>query len=258
LPPILKFGTGVVEVIVSGGVPVATVETRTSPVILPVVVRLVPVAAPILGVVNIGLAAKTASPVPVSSESTPASCAEVVAAKTERLFSLNATVPVASGSVIVWSDVGPAIDSVVSFASAAAPSNTSGLPPVNMPDTVIVFDAFPNVTAPVPAVAIFTAFAPLPVPIFTVWAAVDEPTVIAPVVAAPPSVKLFPPSSIVVFVVSKPPKLTISPTRVNPFVKVKGFSYISVVHEGASVVPFDVSTCPDVPFASIAVVLAAD
>jgi hypothetical protein len=46
----------------------------------PVVVRLVPVAAPIDGVVSVGDVANTRAPDPVSSEITPANCAEVVAA----------------------------------------------------------------------------------------------------------------------------------------------------------------------------------
>jgi hypothetical protein len=54
VPPILKFATGVVEATVNGAVPVATVDTRTGAVKLPVVVRLVPVAAPIFGVTKAG------------------------------------------------------------------------------------------------------------------------------------------------------------------------------------------------------------
>ena len=40
----------------------------------------VPVATPIFGVVSVGLVANTRAPEPVSSEITPANCAEVVAA----------------------------------------------------------------------------------------------------------------------------------------------------------------------------------
>jgi hypothetical protein len=101
LPPILKLDTGVVEVTINGAVPSATFDTNCGAVILPVVVRLVPVAAPISGVVNDGLVENTASPLPVSSLITPASSAELVAAKSDNLFSLNATVPVALGNVIV-------------------------------------------------------------------------------------------------------------------------------------------------------------
>ena len=46
-PPMLKFATGVVDATVNGAVPVATFDTITGAVKLPVVVRLVPVATPI-------------------------------------------------------------------------------------------------------------------------------------------------------------------------------------------------------------------
>ena len=66
VPPILKLATGVVEATVNGAVPVATVETRTGAVKLPVVVRLVPVAAPIFGVTRAGEVFMTkVLPVPV-------------------------------------------------------------------------------------------------------------------------------------------------------------------------------------------------
>ena len=80
LPPILKFVTGVVDVTTNGAVPVATVEVNE-----PVRLRLVPVAAPITGVTRVGEVAKTATPVPVSSEITPANSADVVAANTFNL-----------------------------------------------------------------------------------------------------------------------------------------------------------------------------
>jgi len=54
LPPILKLATGVVEVTVNGAVPIATLDTRTGAVKLPVVVRLAPVAAPMFGVTSVG------------------------------------------------------------------------------------------------------------------------------------------------------------------------------------------------------------
>jgi len=53
-PPILKFATGVVDATVNGAVPVATFDTITGAVKLPVVVRLVPVATPITGVTRVG------------------------------------------------------------------------------------------------------------------------------------------------------------------------------------------------------------
>ena len=54
LPPILRFATGVVEATVNGAVPVATVDTCTGAVKLPVVVKLVPVATPMTGVTRVG------------------------------------------------------------------------------------------------------------------------------------------------------------------------------------------------------------
>jgi hypothetical protein len=66
LPPIFRFATGVVDVTVNGAVPVATVEIKTGAEIFPVVVRLVPVAAPIFGVINVGDVSMTNFvPVPV-------------------------------------------------------------------------------------------------------------------------------------------------------------------------------------------------
>src|SRR5271157_2172034 len=55
----------------------------------------VAVAAPKAGAIKVGPLLKTANPpppLPVSSESTPANCAEVVAANTERLSENSATV----------------------------------------------------------------------------------------------------------------------------------------------------------------------
>ena len=60
-PPIFKLATGVVEVTISGGVPVATVEVNDL-----VTLRLVPVAAPITGVTRVGEVSITnLEPVPV-------------------------------------------------------------------------------------------------------------------------------------------------------------------------------------------------
>jgi len=53
-PPILRLATGVVEVTVNGAVPMATFDTITGAVKLPVVVRLVPLATPIFGVTSVG------------------------------------------------------------------------------------------------------------------------------------------------------------------------------------------------------------
>jgi hypothetical protein len=54
VPPMLRFATGVVDATVNGAVPVATFDTITGAVKLLVVVRLVPVAAPIFGVIKAG------------------------------------------------------------------------------------------------------------------------------------------------------------------------------------------------------------
>jgi hypothetical protein len=76
-------------------------------------VRLVPVAAPMFGVTRVGVFANTSAPVPVSSEMTPASSLEEVAAKALSLSAVRATVPVAFGRVIVLSALGSATVRVV-------------------------------------------------------------------------------------------------------------------------------------------------
>jgi hypothetical protein len=91
----------------------------------PVNVNDVPVAAPMFGVTRVGVLANTNAPVPVSSEMTPASSDEEVAANADSLSAVRAIVPVASGTVIVRSAVGSVIARVVSWASAVAPSKTS-------------------------------------------------------------------------------------------------------------------------------------
>jgi hypothetical protein len=53
-------------------------------------------ATPSTGVTNVGEVANTRTPLPVSSEITPASSADVVAAKKLKLLALRATVPAAS------------------------------------------------------------------------------------------------------------------------------------------------------------------
>jgi hypothetical protein len=168
LPNILKLGTGVVEVTVKGDVPVDTVDTKTGAVILPVVIKLIPVAAPISGVIKVGVFENTNEPaVPVASVITPASSDDVVAANTDSLSVVNATVPVLSGNVMILFPVGSGADIVVLKPPVVAPSNTKGFAPVMIPDNEIVFNALPIVTAPVPTVAILTELAPDPVPILT-------------------------------------------------------------------------------------------
>ena len=49
-------------------------------------VRVPDAGVPSAGVTNVGLVAKTNAPLPVSSDITPANCAELVAAITERLL----------------------------------------------------------------------------------------------------------------------------------------------------------------------------
>lgn len=78
-PPILRLATGVVEVTVNGAVPVAIVDTTTGALKFPVVVRLVPVAAPMFGVTRLGEAAITkVLPVPVCDDTLVALPTEVI------------------------------------------------------------------------------------------------------------------------------------------------------------------------------------
>lgn len=78
-PPMFKLATGVDEVTVKGAVPVATVDTITGALKLPVVVRLAPVAAPILGVIRVGEVAITkVFPVPVCNPTLVAFPTEVI------------------------------------------------------------------------------------------------------------------------------------------------------------------------------------
>ena len=65
----------------------------------PVVVSDVPVAAPMFGVTSVGVFANTSAPEPVSSEITPASSADVVAANTLNLLAVYATVPPAPNAI---------------------------------------------------------------------------------------------------------------------------------------------------------------
>jgi hypothetical protein len=86
-PPILKLATGVVDVTTNGAVPVATVEVNC-----PVTLKLVPVAAPITGVTKVGDVARTATPVPVSSDKAVAKSAEVNDPK-DVVFPMDVTAP---------------------------------------------------------------------------------------------------------------------------------------------------------------------
>ena len=79
------------------------VPSPETPVLIgrPVALVSTPLAGvPSAGVTNVGLLAKTNAPVPVSSEITPASSLDEVAANTLNLFPVSATVPLVAGSVI--------------------------------------------------------------------------------------------------------------------------------------------------------------
>ena len=76
----LKLATAVVEVTTKGAFPSGTVDVNC-----PLKLKVVPVAAFIIGDNKVGDVAKTALPVPVSSEITPANSEEVVADKTLNL-----------------------------------------------------------------------------------------------------------------------------------------------------------------------------
>ena len=102
VPPMLKFVTGVVEATENGAVPVATVESNWLPERFPEAVTEVAVAAPRTGVMKVGVFANTNEPEPVSSDTTPAICAEVVAANWLNGKLVNASVPVAAGRLRVY------------------------------------------------------------------------------------------------------------------------------------------------------------
>ena len=101
VPPMLKFGTGVVDVTVNGGVPVATVDISWVPETVLVALREVADATPKTGVVKVGLVPNTNKPEPVLSETTPAICAEVVVANWLNGREVRPTVPVVAGKVMV-------------------------------------------------------------------------------------------------------------------------------------------------------------
>ena len=65
--------------------PVITPPTTLAPVMIPLTLKSVPVAAPIFGEINVGVLENTKLPDPVSSEITPISCNDVVDANCARL-----------------------------------------------------------------------------------------------------------------------------------------------------------------------------
>jgi hypothetical protein len=89
---------------VSVGVPAAAATVRIAvPLVVPLkfIAPVVPLAVPTVIVeAKVGAVPNTRSPVPVSSEITPASSAEVVAAKSLNLLAVKAMVPPASGKLI--------------------------------------------------------------------------------------------------------------------------------------------------------------
>ena len=85
-----------------GPVRLALVVTfpAVNPDAVPVTLVMTPEAGvPRAGVTKTGDSAKTRAPEPVSSEITPLSCKDVVAANTERLSPVKVKVPVAFGKV---------------------------------------------------------------------------------------------------------------------------------------------------------------
>ena len=70
---------------------IVSVELTTGVTVSPLIV--VHVAAPMFGVTSVGDVANTSDPVPVSSEITPRSCVDVVAANDPRLLLVDVSVP---------------------------------------------------------------------------------------------------------------------------------------------------------------------
>ena len=133
-PPILKFGTGVVDATVNGAVPVATFDTITGAVKLPVVVRLVPVATPITGVTRVGEVFITkVLPVPVWD-------ATLVALPTEVIG------PVKFAFVVTDAAVPP----MLRFATGVVDDTVNGAVPVATFDTITGAVKLPVVVRLVP------------------------------------------------------------------------------------------------------------
>ena len=106
----------------------------------------VPVATPIFGVVSVGDVSNTNFPEPVSSEITPASSADVVAANTDNLFAVYATVPPAPNAT---DDVSVPVNVNVLLAVRVLPSAIVNVDPVAGAVIVTLFidvaDATPKV-----------------------------------------------------------------------------------------------------------------
>ena len=111
-PPMFKLATGVVEVTTSGAVPVATVEVND-----PLKLRLVPVAAPITGVIRVGEVLITTLPVPVTAFETTFLLASVN--KACEAVALENT----GAAVRVVTPVTASVPAIVVFPDAAATMN---------------------------------------------------------------------------------------------------------------------------------------
>lgn len=109
-------------------------------------VRVPLVGVPSNGVVKVGLVAKTKAPVPVSSEMTPASCADVVAANWLRLPPVYATVPPAPNAT---EEPSVPVNVSVLLAVSVFPSAIVSVDPVagavNATLLIDVADAIPSV-----------------------------------------------------------------------------------------------------------------
>jgi hypothetical protein len=116
----------------------------------------------------------------------------------------------------------------------------TGYNPVNL-GILTVPVVFPITTFPVPPLAIFTAFAPAPVPTLTVCASVEEPSVMSPVCAVPP-ILIVPATVEAPTVYVEPP----TPSRLK--FPVPTFWLIPVV---PVVFPIDITLPPAVPLAML-------
>lgn len=102
---------------------------------MPVVTKLVPVAAPMLGVTSVGLVANTAEPEPVSSVKAPARLAEVKDPK-DVVLPTEVTTPVRLALVVtVEANVAfPAVNPIA-VPVILVPTNDAGVPsPMALPE----------------------------------------------------------------------------------------------------------------------------
>jgi hypothetical protein len=144
---VYKLATSVVDVTARGAVPVATVEVSC-----PDTERLVPVAAPITGVVSVGDVAKTSAPVPVSSVTAAIRLAlDGVAKNAATLVPRPVTPPTGSVQFVNVPDVGVPRTGVTNVGDVA---NTSDPVPVSSVTAAIRFaldGVAKNAATPVPS-----------------------------------------------------------------------------------------------------------